>query len=103
MCCICGSRSVKGIIEVNSPVAAVAEVALNHFAEVADTEDSAGEALRTQQFELVRQKWFAGDWQEHLGNSFGQWPQPSRQPPGENRDWQRNRTGAHTPQSNSSR
>ena len=78
--------AVEGIIQLDAKAAAVAEFALNHFAEIADAQHGAADAARVEQFELMRQKRFARDGHERFGDFFRDGPQPRGESAGENGD-----------------
>ena len=76
--------AVKRIIQPHAGRRTVAEVALNHLAEVSDAQHRAPDAARTQQFKLMREEWFPGNHDQGFGNFFGDGPEPRRESAREN-------------------
>jgi len=81
-------RTVEGIFEPHSVRRAVAELALDHFPEMAEAEDGALNALSSKQRQLVGQEGAAGHGNQNLGHALGDRPQARGQAAGEDGDGQ---------------
>ena len=79
-------RAVEGILKLDAVVATITKVVHHHFAKMAEAQHNPTDALAAEQFELMREKRFARDGQQHLGNFFRQRTQPRGQTASENGD-----------------
>ena len=81
-------RAVKRVFNFYTPCAPIAKIALDHLAQIAEAEHHMSHALLAQPFQLMGQKGFARNRQEHFGNFLCKRAEACGQAAGEDGDWE---------------